>query len=480
MADNHFQANKHLVWRAGFGIQPKLMDDFEKQAPKKTFQQMLKSSENGFVSIKTAPDALNEFFADGYKGVGKLNAEERRKLQRLNRDAIRDLNLAWLKQMVNSEAQLREKWALFWHGHFACRSVNIYHQELLLDVIRKNALGKFSTLLHEVSKTAAMLNFLNNQQNRKGHPNENFAREVMELFTLGRGNYTENDIKEAARSFTGWAATPKGEYSFRRALHDNGSKTVFGKTGNYSGEDILDMLLDNPQTAQYLVTKIYRFFVNEIPDKAHIEELSKSFYQSGYNIQKLSEKMFTSGWFYEPRNIGCKIKSPVELLVGIQRNLPMQLNNDEALLQLQRILGQVLFYPPNVAGWPGGQNWIDSSSLMARMRIPKMLADEDVLNVTPKDDDDQMMGIKENKKKQVPAKARGKGINVDIHWEPVVQVFEKVPRNTLLNEMSRYLLQKDSAMPQEAITGYINSADKASFIKSGTIILMCTPEYQMC
>ena len=123
------------------------------------------------------------------------------------REGVRNLNLAWMNEMVNSDAQLREKMSFFWHGHFACRNLNVFYQQGLLDVIRNNALGNFRDLLTEVSKTAAMLNFLNNQQNRKDHPNENFAREVMELFTLGRGNYTENDVKEAARAFTGWGAT---------------------------------------------------------------------------------------------------------------------------------------------------------------------------------------------------------------------------------------------------------------------------------
>src|SRR4030095_7613275 len=142
--------------------------------------------------------------------------------------------------MVNSRAQLREKMAFFWHGHFACRNLNVFYQQALLDVIRRNALGSFRDMLHEVSKSAAMLNFLNNQQNRKDHPNENFAREVMELFTLGRGNYTEHDIKEAARAFTGWSATLKGEFVFRKFNHDFGTKTVLGKSGDLTGEDVLD------------------------------------------------------------------------------------------------------------------------------------------------------------------------------------------------------------------------------------------------
>jgi uncharacterized protein (DUF1800 family) len=273
--------------------------------------------------------------------------------------------------MIDSEAQLRERMAFFWHGHFASRNINIFFQQQLLDVIRQNALGSFRDLLHGVSTSAAMLNFLNAQQNKKGHPNENFAREVMELFTMGRGNYSENDIKEAARSFTGWSANIKGDFQFRKFQHDEESKTVLGKTGNFSGEEVLDILLDRKETAKYISQKIYRFFVNEQTDTNKIEWLAERFYKSNYSIGRLMEDIFTSDWFYEEKNMGVKIKSPIELLAGMQRMLPMQADNEESLLLIQRILGQLLFYPPNVAGWPGGKAWIDSSSLMMRMRIPQ-------------------------------------------------------------------------------------------------------------
>ncbi len=156
---------------------------------------------------------------------------------------------------------------------------------------------------------------------------------------------------------------------------------------------VLDILLDQKQTAKFISQKIYRFFVNENnPDAEKTEWLADRFYKNNYDISKLLEDIFTSDWFYDEKNIGTKIKSPIELLVGIQRMLPMKLENEEALMVLQRVLGQMLFYPPNVAGWPGGKTWIDSSSLMMRMRIPQLINDSDEMNVKPKDDDDQMMG----------------------------------------------------------------------------------------
>src|SRR5690606_3034507 len=159
----------------------------------------------------------------------------------------------------------------------------------------------------------------------------------------GRGFYTEHDIKDAARAFTGWGANVQGEFIFRRFQHDTGIKSVLGITGNLQGDEVLDILLEQKQTARFITQKIYRFFVNEIPDETKIEWLAERFHQSNYEISNLMEDIFTSEWFYEQKNIGSIIKSPIELLTGIQRILPMQLQNEDSLLLLQRLLGQVLF-----------------------------------------------------------------------------------------------------------------------------------------
>jgi uncharacterized protein (DUF1800 family) len=423
----------------------------------------------------------------------ELPAEDKKKVQQKNREGIRNLNLYWMHNMVNSSAQLREKMAFFWHGHFACRNINIFYQQGLLDVTRRNALGNFGTMLKEVSQSAAMLNFLNNQQNRKDHPNENFAREVMELFTLGRGHYTENDIKEAARAFTGWGANIKGDFVFRKFQHDFGSKTVLGRTGNFDGGEVLDILLQQKQTAIYITQKIYKFFVNEKPDAEKISWLADRFYRNNYEIAPLMEDIFTSDWFYEEKNIGALIKSPVELIVGIQRMLPMKLENEEALMLLQRVLGQQLFYPPNVAGWPGGKNWIDSSSLMMRMRIPLLINDTDEMNVSPKDDDDAMMGRKDNEAMAGSNKKTGgkqdvknmgamrrQQINADVDWTPYVKYFESTVRENLGETIAQNLLQVKSRVGMEVIKQHSDQTGRENFIKTATLQIMSTPEYQLC
>jgi uncharacterized protein (DUF1800 family) len=415
-----------------------------------------------------------------------LSPEERKKRQQLSRESVRNLNLYWLKEMVNSAAQLREKMAFFWHGHFACRNLNVFYQQGLLGVIRRNALGNFGTMLKEVSKSAAMLNFLNNQQNRKNHPNENFAREVMELFTLGRGNYTENDIKEAARAFTGWGSNVQGEFVFRKNQHDFGSKTVLDYKGNFDGGDVLEILLEQKQTAKYISQKLYKFLVNEQPDAAKVEWLADRFYKNDYDISKLLEDIFISDWFYDEKNIGVKIKSPVELLVGIQRMLPMTLEHEQALIVLQRILGQMLFYPPNVAGWLGGKTWIDSSTLMMRMRIPQLINDEDEMNIKPKDDDDQMMGRKDGEEQTIK-KSGGKAnvlkkqqINANIDWSLYIKSLDKVQREDLIYAMSKLLLQAKSTISDDVIKQYADESGRENFIKSVTMQIMSTPEYQLC
>lgn len=475
--------NQHLLWRAGFGPMAEEIPQLATATHRSYFNALLKASAKEPEMIDVADNALKGLVM-GIREVGqqqrKPDENQRKRIRQQSREDLKSLNITWLNQMVNSDQQLREKMALFWHGHFASRNINILYQQQLLDIIRQNALGNFGDLLREVSKSASMINFLNNNQNKKNHPNENFAREVMELFTMGRGNYTEKDIKEAARAFTGWGATISGEFAFRKNQHDDGQKTVLGKTGNFDGDDVLNILLEHKQTATYITRKIYRYFVNDVPDENNITWLSNRFYQSSYDIKELMKDIFTSDWFYDAKNIGCRIKSPVELIVGIRRTLPMQLENEQVQLLLQRLLGQILFYPPNVAGWPGGKNWIDSSSLMFRLRIPQLISDNDEVALKPKDDDDQMMGMKDKPGMKGMGKKGGQIIAANVDWDTYTKKFEKVPREKLLTAISGILIQGVEPVSDQILNKYIDASGRESFIKTATIQLMSTPEYQLC
>lgn len=474
------------MWRAGFGPAASQLAQVRTLSPVQLFKALQQASAKSPALI----DATDDYLKGLFKGIQNeaalqmLDKEERRNIQQQARQAVKGLNLLWLDELVHSNAQLREKMAFFWHGHFASRNLNVFYQQQMLDVIRQNAVGSFRELLHGVSKSAAMLNFLNAQQNRKDHPNENFAREVMELFTLGRGHYTEQDVKEAARAFTGWGANLPGEFVFRKFQHDNGKKTVLGNTGDFVGEDVLDILLEQKQTAKFISQKIYRFFVNDTVDKEKTDWLADRFYQSDYNIGKLMEDIFTSDWFYDEKNIGVKIKSPIELIAGIRRMLPMEIQNADAQLLVQRLLGQMLFYPPNVAGWPGGKSWIDSSTLMFRLRLPQLINDQDELNVRPKTDDDQQMGrMEEGRAMQSSKKALGKigrPINAVVDWEPYVKNFETTPRDGLVEAMSSSLLQVKPSFSNNLVQQYADSSSREAFVKTATVQIMSTPEYQLC
>jgi uncharacterized protein (DUF1800 family) len=326
-----------------------------------------------------------------------------------------------------------------------------------------------------------MLAFLNNQQNRKQKPNENFAREVMELFTMGRGNYTEKDIKEAARAFTGWQFQLNGDFVFRPQLHDDGTKTVLGQSGNFDGDDVLDILLQQKQTALYLTRKLYVFFVNELVDEERVKQLADGFYKSNYNISQLMRNLFTADWFYDERNIGTRIKSPIELMAGIRRSLPMELAQPEIQLYLQKVLGQILFYPPNVAGWPGGKNWIDSSSLMFRMRLPQIVAMKESFSIKAKSDDDQEMGRMEERMQQQNKRIAGRMVETTINWKLPYDQLQKTNREQLLLQMASLLWQTDSSKLNRALVEkHMDVSAKERYIQTGIIHLMSTPEYQLC
>ncbi|MES2429966.1 MAG: DUF1800 domain-containing protein [Bacteroidota bacterium] len=476
--------NQHLLWRSAFGPMAEMSEELESMSQKKLWILLLKTSAKQPQKLQVATN-LFEGLVKGMQDLAqfdKLSKDQKKELQYQSREGLKNLNLKWMDEMINSEAQLRERMSFFWHNHFSARVINIFYQQELLHTIRTNALDNFGELLRAVSKSPSMLQFLNNQQNKKKHPNENFAREVMELFTMGRGNYTETDIKEAARAFTGWGFNLQGEFVFRKKQHDDGVKTILGKTGNFDGDDVIDILLEQKQTAKFITKKIYSYFVNEKVDDAIVKSLADKFYADKYDIKKLLENIFTADWFYTEKNIGTKIKSPIDLLVGMRRMLPLELQDDAAQLLFQRLLGQILFYPPNVAGWPGGKSWIDSSTLMLRLRIPQIITANESINIKPKSDDDVMMGqmMEEKISKQQNKQFAAKGGTAIVDWEKVSKIFAKTSREQLLPVITAATLQTKSRVGDEVLNKYLNKESRENFIKSAVINLMSTPEYQLC
>jgi uncharacterized protein (DUF1800 family) len=373
-----------------------------------------------------------------------------------------------MDRMMNTHAVLQEKMTLFWHNHFACRDNKAFFTQQLNNIHRTNALGSFRAMLFQVAEAPAMLQFLNNQQNQKNHPNENFAREVMELFTVGRGNYTETDIKESARAFTGYGFNKDGQFLVRKFFHDDGQKTFMGKTGNFTGEDILNMLLERRETAHFICTKLYKYLVNEVPDPGHVNAMADVFYTSNYEIKRLLQFVFTASWFYDDKNTGNLVKSPVEFLVGLSRQFYITYDRPEILLQFQKVLGQVLFYPPNVAGWPGGRNWIDSSSLMYRLKIPSTLLDGGLIDFSGKADpeDEAYLATVRNQAPFVSTR-----IQSNANWD---RVLHAVPKNSSNVEVARFLLEP------KLNNVLLNKINSAADTKAMMVELVSTPEYQLC
>ncbi|QJD78557.1 DUF1800 domain-containing protein [Spirosoma rhododendri] len=467
---------RYLYSRAAFGATPAELTQAVEQPLRKTIRQLFHNSASVSDLIVVEPEqnqtrpVLRQLVRDG-----QLDKEMLRERIKQNAQKIRDLNLLWVDRMAAGSGALREKMALFWHGHFACRpsGQNALFMQQYINTIRRHALGKFSDLLMGVSKEPAMLQFLNNQQNRKNAPNENFAREVMELFTLGRGNYSEHDVKEAARAFTGWQYTPAGQFVFRERVHDEGDKTIFGKTGPFVGEDVIAALLANRQTARFVTSKLYRYFVNETEDKKRVDELADQFYKSGYDITDLMETMFGADWFYDARNVGAHIKSPVELLAGMRHTLGITFDQPQPQIFVQRTLGQTLFYPPNVAGWPGGRSWIDSSSLLFRMQLPAYVLKAAEVTIRPKEDGDVNT--------ETLARKGGNNFRTTVDWPAFEGAFATVDDQKLTDAIAGALLP--FALRPDQRTLIVSQAgtanDRSQRIRSLTVSIMALPEYQL-
>jgi uncharacterized protein (DUF1800 family) len=302
--------------------------------------------------------------------IRQMSEEERRAFQREQVQRGIELRSWWLTEMLTTPYPLTERMTLFWHNHFVSslqkvRAAQLMHRQNAL--LRRHALGSFAVLLHAVAKDPAMIVYLDGASNRRGQPNENFAREVMELFTLGEGRYTEQDVKEAARAFTGWSIDPQtGAFLFRRPAHDDGVKTVLGVSGNHDGDAVLDILLARPETAEHIVAKLWREFVSPTPDAAEVKRIAARFRDSRYDIRTALREVLLSEAFYAPSARAALVKSPVDLVVGTLRQFAFETGEVTPFVLQLRQLGQDLLAPPNVKGWPGGETWINSTTLLAR------------------------------------------------------------------------------------------------------------------
>ncbi|TAF67496.1 MAG: DUF1800 domain-containing protein [Cytophagales bacterium] len=470
---------QHLYHRAAFGISLAEMRTKITQNRSQWVEELFKEA-NNYTPINEVDEFTSR--AEARQEFLQMTPEQRKeaikKALKEGRERIKRINEVWLTRMYSNTAALRERMTLFWHGHFACQFKDAFLAQEQINIIRQNALGKLKDLMMAVAKNPAMILFLNNQQNKKAHPNENFARELMELFTIGRGNYTEQDIKEAARAFTGWAINKDtGKYQFNEKTHDFDPKTFMGKTGNFNGDEIIDIILEQPQTALYITKKIYQYFVkDDITQKNHqtrIEQLAKTFKQNSYDIGALMKQIFMADWFYEEENIGSKIKSPVDLMMSLQKHFNLQYLDHSAPMFIQKVLGQMILYPPNVAGWAGGRAWIDSNTLLFRLQLPEFLLKAAELNVSAKDDGDvNNDGLVNNKLKK---------LQVSNDWSVLLTHFKAIENpETRFAKMTEYLLQTTQQPDWTTMKTFLDISSDETHIQSLALAIASLPEYQMC
>jgi len=350
----------HLYRRAGFGATPAELVAARQQGYDATLNQIL--------TYDQAPDAADAAIAQ-FQPL-------------LNLTALAGIQAWWAIRMLTTSRPLVEKMTLFWHGHFATADSKVNDPAAMLNqnlLFRSQGMGRFRDLLLAVSEDPAMLYWLDNNTNRKGHPNENYAREVMELFTLGIGNYTEQDVQEGARAFTGWFTTHAvggkslGQFHFDTTQHDFGSKTFLGQTGNFNGTDIVDILAHRPETARFLTRKLWVWFINDTPTDADIAPLAQLYLDQDTQIRPVVEALLRHPAFTSDAAYLAKVKSPPEFVIGATRMLPGQFN-PLALPGWMTLMDQELFNPPNVKGWDGGMAWISTTTLLERANFADAVA----------------------------------------------------------------------------------------------------------
>lgn len=365
---------RFLLTRTGFSPPPRALARFVGMTRAQALAELLDGARTQ--SVTPPPDWVREPPPSRARRAA-FSPDERRAEQQLRNRRYDELRAWWVREMIVTPSPLAERMTLFWHNHFTSGQDKVPFPQTIAAqhaLLRANALGNFGAMLHGVAKDPAMLQYLDGASNRKGRPNENFAREAMELFTLGEGHYTQRDVSEAARAYTGWGLDPDAlTYVFRPNVHDDGVKTVLGETGRFDGDAVLDILLGRPETARFVVAKLWREFVSDAPDAGEVERIAARLRQSDYDIRAALTELFSSDAFWAERNRGVLVKSPAEFVVGTVRLFDVDYTDAAPFANTLRALGQNLFYPPNVKGWPGGVSWINSATLLARKQFVEQM-----------------------------------------------------------------------------------------------------------
>jgi uncharacterized protein (DUF1800 family) len=479
---------RHLLWRAGFGGTEAQIQTLVKWGPVKSVDHLLEFQKVNF------PEPANDTFDKDImrppnEEERKMQAEARRsqdedkiakyrlqrqEMERNDRQQMAEMQKWWLKRMIETPRPLEERMTLFWHGHFATSFRGVedsYHMFLQNQLFRTHAVGNYGDLLFAIIRDPAMIKFLNNNESRKGHPNENLAREIMELFSLGVGNYSEKDIKEGARALTGFTFVDD-EFTFQKQNHDNGGKTILGKDGNMDGDDFVKAILEQRACASYITRKLYNFFVGDVPpderggekgldsaQRSVLQEMASTLLAGKYEVKPVLRKLFLSEHFYERRFMNEQIKSPVQLVVGAVRSLNTPVRDLSILVDALDLMGQRIFMPPSVKGWDGGRSWINTSTVFVRQNIMAFL----LTGKKPQGYDSTANTDKFDALAMLPPEAKGPQEVVDVVLRVTLGQAPSAAREALL----KFLGENDNKIESKTVTGL-------------TLLATAMPEYQLC
>jgi uncharacterized protein (DUF1800 family) len=479
-----FTTAAHLLNRAGFGGPPAEIEKFVSLGPEAAVAHFVDYEKIAEPTpdlewAKPDPERAKKFME-----ARQASEEERRKrlreIQLADRQHMIELRGWWLERMAKGSRPLQEKMVLFWHGHFATSVEKVREAYLMWrqnELFRRLAMGNWLDMLIEVAQDPAMLVWLDQAQSRKEHPNENFAREVMELFALGEGHYTEKDISEGARALTGWSYDRLGQKFINRPFqHDSGEKVIFGKRGNFDGEDFLEMIVAQAQSARFITAKLWNFFAGEMASEGVVTALAEIFRKSNNTFKPVLRAMFSSEEFYAPSIIRNQVKSPVQWLVGSVRMLERELPPPMICFSLTRNLGQDLFAPPNVKGWDGGLSWITTNNLLARYNEAATLVQGDMSAVSG-----LMLANNPGINMAVERRLR----NIPLTRVDVAKLFtedERTSKEKLIPALEKRFLQGRLKPKQEKVLrDFLDSKSELSHdtILNAIRLVMSTPEYQL-
>lgn len=468
---------RHLLRRIGYAATPQAVEDSLQRGLQGTLefyfgQPLSMETPERIVHLKNSLPSLQE-------QLRKTEDPERRQeinqqIRRLHDQAYRQYGIEWLRWARNPARSPMEKWVQFLQDVFVVSRNGVYDTDILFQhqqLIRENALGSFPELTKKISRSPAMIRYLDLQRSSKGTPNENFARELFELFTLGEGNYTEQDIKEAARAFTGYRFSGS-EFRFDNRRHDDGEKTIFGQTGRWKGDDVIDLVFTQPGAATFLPSEMLRFYLTDekLPPTV-LEVLGDRWQESGYNLKFLIHTVFSSRYFYAKPFRGNLIKSPTHFYLGLCQDLNLDVAPfPSRVLNLLRIMGQSFYEPPNVRGWVGGKLWINTTTLAARRQMVDQLfepLDESKLNA----DDQIALDL---------ARSSGRG-NI-VFDEKRIEPLSRENPEFVVDYICRYFLPlpADAHFQKPLIEHLRSNHHRTKALREILIAILQSPQYQLC